>query len=162
LIRGERGPFLIDNRDLLAHGFGAQATAVTDLKGDNVRRGGVQCDPDPLAVCFRAEKAPQLVDFRLRPAVNHGSGADWELDAAMLGSRLQPGVHKLSEATETDAHRTADPTERDSLQEEAFDRHARFFGNDRIFRRKNEDPATHLAAVILFARMDMTVSLIPY
>src|SRR5712692_11360760 len=80
----------------------------------------------------------------------------------MLGCRLEPCDHKLQEPLKTDAHRAADPTQRDSLQEEAFNQRALFRGDHRIVWSKNKGPATQFTAVILFPGMDMAVSLKPY
>jgi len=67
----------------------------------------------------------------------------------------------LQQPPETDAYGTTDPTQRDSLQEEAFNQCPLFFGDHNIVRRKNKGPAAHFAAVILFTRVNMPVSLEP-
>jgi hypothetical protein len=79
----------------------------------------------------------------------------------MLGCRLEPFNHKLQEPPETDAHCTADPTQRDSLEQEPFNEGALRLSDHRICGIKHKGPATEFTAVILFPGMDMAVSLKP-
>src|SRR5262245_42287857 len=77
----------------------------------------------------------------------------------MFGCRLEACNHKLQKPPEPNPHRPADPTQRDSLQQQSFNQRALFFGDDRIRWRKDKGPATEFATVILFARMNVAVSL---
>jgi hypothetical protein len=60
------------------------------------------------------------------------------------------------------SHCKPTPTaQREAFQEEAFNQHASFFSVDRILWRQHEGPTTHLAAVILFARLNMPIPVLP-
>jgi hypothetical protein len=78
---------------------------------------------------------------------------------AKLGK--SPRNHKLQEPLQTDAYCTADPAQRDSLQQESFNQRALLLGNHRMFWIEDKGPTTHFAAVVLFPRMDMPISLEP-
>jgi hypothetical protein len=73
--------------------------------------------------------------------------------------RLEPLDHKLQEPLKTDAHNAADPAQRDSLEQESFNKRVLLRGNPLIFWIEDKGTATQFAAVVLFPRMDMPVSL---
>src|SRR5262245_46829558 len=79
----------------------------------------------------------------------------------MLGGRLKPLDHELHEPPEPDTHRTTDPAQRDSFQQQSFNQRTLLLGNQMIFWIADKGPATHFAAVILFAGMNVTISFIP-
>jgi len=79
----------------------------------------------------------------------------------MIGGPTKLLAQELQEPPETDTHRTADPAQRHSLQQESFNERALFLGDYRIFWSKNKGPTPHFAAVILLASVDVTVSLVP-
>jgi hypothetical protein len=63
---------------------------------------------------------------------------------------------------QTNAHRTADPTQRDAFHEPPRNEAALLLRDHVIFWMQEKGPATPLAAVILFAGMNMAVSLEPW
>ena len=79
----------------------------------------------------------------------------------MLGSRLKPLDHELQEPPEPDAHRAADPAQRDPLQQESCKQRALLLGDHVIFWIADKRPATLVAAVVLLPRMNVAVSLVP-
>ena len=77
LIRIEQGALLIHGGNLVPQGFGALATAVPDMEGDDLTGRGVQRNPDPLLVLLLPHKAPELVQLGLQPLYDHRWGATW-------------------------------------------------------------------------------------
>jgi len=161
LIRVECGLFPIHSGNLLPQGLGTLTAAITDVEGEDLASRGVHRNPDPVAVLLRANKAPQLVRFRLEPLEDHRPGLTLWLDMEMLGSRLKPLDHELQEPPEPDAHRAAAPAQRDSFQQKSFNHRPLFLRNGVIFWITDKGLVTQFAAVILFSGMDVTISFIP-
>jgi hypothetical protein len=74
LIRVKCGLLLIQRGNLLLQGYGALATAVADVKSDDLASRGVPRNLAPLAGRFGADKAPELIHFGLSPRSAHGRG----------------------------------------------------------------------------------------
>lgn len=92
------------------------ATAVADVEGKDLASRGVHRNSDPVAVCLRAHKAPELIHFGLQSLQDHCRGACRWLDVKMLGGRLEPFDHELQELAESDTHRTTDLAQRDAFE----------------------------------------------
>jgi hypothetical protein len=79
----------------------------------------------------------------------------------MLGGCQELLDHKPQELAETDTHHAADPAQRDALQQESCNEGTLLLRDHRIFRIEHKGPAAPFTAMILFAGMDMAVSLKP-
>ena len=79
----------------------------------------------------------------------------------VIGGRTKPLDHELQEPAEPNAHCTADPTQRDSLEQVSFNERALLLSDHLSFWIEDKGPATQFTAVILFPGMDMAVSLKP-
>src|SRR5262249_51457854 len=79
----------------------------------------------------------------------------------MFGYRLEPRDHKLQEPLETNAHGAADPAQRDPLEQQPLNQRSVLLRDDMILRGKDKGTATRLAAVVLFTRVNVAVSLVP-
>jgi hypothetical protein len=112
------------------------------MEGEDSPGRSAQRDPDPLPIRFLAHTAPELGQLGLQPLQDYCRGTLCRLDVEILGGRLEPRAHKLQEPLQPDAYCTADPPERDSLQQEAFNQRALFLGDHKIFWRKNKGPTT--------------------
>src|SRR5262249_39721654 len=132
------------------------------VESDDLTGRGVHRNPDRVPVCLLAYKAPELIQLGLQPLQDHRRSTVCWLYIQMLRSRLESHDHKLQEPLQPNAHCAADPTQRDSLQQQSFNQRALFFGDDRIRWRQHKGPATEFATVILFARMNVAVSLEPH
>ncbi len=78
----------------------------------------------------------------------------------VIGGRTKPLDHELQEPAEPHAHRTADPAQRESLQEQPFNEGALLLGDHLVFWIKDKGPATPFTAVILLAGVNVPVSLV--
>jgi hypothetical protein len=78
----------------------------------------------------------------------------------MVGSRIKAVAHKVQEPSDTDPHRTADATQRDSLAQESFDQGALLIRDHVIVWEEDKDTPTDLTFVVLFARVNVAVPLI--
>jgi len=67
----------------------------------------------------------------------------------------------MQEPREPYAHCTADPTQRDSLEQESFNEGALLFGDHWMFWIEDKGTTTQFAAVVLLPCMNMPVSLEP-
>jgi len=79
----------------------------------------------------------------------------------MCGRCPEPLDYTRQEPLQTNAHRAADPTQRDTFPEPPLNEAALLLRPHVIFWMQDKGPATPLAAVILFAGMHMAVSLEP-
>ena len=79
----------------------------------------------------------------------------------MCGGRLKTLHHELQEPTTADAHRPADPAQRDAFHEQPLNEGTLRLRNQVIFWIQDKGPTTPLAAVVLFAGMNVAVSLEP-
>jgi hypothetical protein len=65
LVRVKDGVFLIDRGDLTPQGFGTLTTTIPHVKRNNLTRGGVHGQPNPLLVGLLLHKAPHFIGFSL-------------------------------------------------------------------------------------------------
>src|SRR5262249_51721093 len=137
----------VEYRLLLIHGWeslpesgGALATAVADVEGEDLACSRLHGNPDPLAVRLLAHQAPELLPLGPQPLQDHRRGTSCWLGMEIFGGCLKPRAHKLQEPLQPDAHRAADPPQRDSLQEEAFNEHALLLSDYSIFWMQDKGP----------------------
>ena len=122
LIRIERGLLLIHGGNLLPQGLSALATAVANVEGKDLASRSIHGNPYPLSVLFVPHKAPELVQLGLQPLQDHGRGACRWLDVKMLGGCPELFNPELQEPSEPHTHRTTNPTWRDALQQQSFNK----------------------------------------
>jgi hypothetical protein len=75
------------------------------------------------------------------------------------GSRLKASAYEIHKPSHTDTHGTANTMQRDFLQQQPCHQCALVLVNQAIVGVQDELPATILAAMILFARVDMAIFL---
>jgi len=79
----------------------------------------------------------------------------------MIGNSTRLFFQELQKLSEPYAHSTTAPTQRDSFQQESLNERPLLLRDDMVLRDQDKGSATHFAAVILFAGMDVTISFIP-
>jgi hypothetical protein len=115
LIRMEGSPFAVYHGDAGPQRFGTVRTTIPDVKCYDLACLGIHSHPDPLLIGFRLHKAPHLIGFGFQ-LLNHD--VCWlprQLDVEVVGTGRKALHDKVQEPCQTDAHGTADPTERDAL-----------------------------------------------
>ena len=65
LVRVKYSVLLIDLGDLVPQGLDTRAAAIADMKRNNLTRGGVHRQPNPLLVGLLLHKAPHFIGFSL-------------------------------------------------------------------------------------------------
>ena len=155
LIGGERRVFLIPGGNFLPPGLGALATAVDDVRGNDLAGRSIHGNPCPLPVLLLPHIAPQLVQLCLRPLQDHRRGACRRLDVEIVGGRLESFDHELQEPPEPNTYCTPAPARREALQEQSFNQRALLFRDKSMFWAVDNGPAIYFAAVILLTGMQV-------
>src|SRR5262249_9978955 len=97
--------------------FRAFATAISDVKRDDVARLLVHGNPDPLPVGLLLHEALHLVGFRLKTPHDHVTWGRHGLYMQMIRQRLKAGHHEVHEPPDTDPNGATDAVQIDVLAE---------------------------------------------
>jgi len=115
LIRMEYGVLLIDRRDLTPQDFGTRAAPIAHVKRDNLTRGGVHGQPDPLLVGLLLHKAPHFVGFGFEFVHPYCGWMSGEPQMSMVGAAGEAFHHEVQQPRQADAHRAANPAQGEAL-----------------------------------------------
>lgn len=86
-ISVEPGLLLILDGNLSPPSLCALATAVADVKGDDLAAQGIHGKPHPLPIRLLPDKTPELVYFSSQPLQDPPLRADYRLDIQMFRRR---------------------------------------------------------------------------
>lgn len=152
---------LRDRGALLPPGWGALATAVSDLAGEDGPRRGLQGTPAPVPGCRLPHQTPEYGQLGLPPRPNARREAADGLDRARRGSRRDPLAQQRHEPRQTNAPGAAEPAPREPLPQESFKERAGRRGHAGLGPSEDTGTATPFAAGVLCPRLAMPVALDP-
>ena len=155
------GLFPVDQRNLGPQLFGTVTTAIPDMKRHDLAGYRVHRDPNPWLVGFRLHNAPHLIGFGCQPSQHHVRWTGWDPDMSIIGTGGKAHHHTMQEPGEADAHRTADPTQREALTPQVFHHGAPLIRNEAIFGHGTKLAFARLTRMILLTLADMASVLVP-
>jgi hypothetical protein len=107
------------------------------------------------------DKAPRLIRFRLELVYPHVAWMAGKLYMEVIRARRKALHHEVQQPGATDAHRTADPAQRDALTEQGLNQRALLVRSDGGIGVRTELALTRFAVMILFTMAGLAIFLVP-
>src|SRR5581483_1038237 len=148
----------INRGHLLPYFPGATPGAVTDVKGNDLFRGRVNRQPDPLLVGLELDETPYLIGLGVRPEefdVPPATGR--QLHTQIIRQRLIERSDEIEQPAQADVHHPADAEQRKTLKQEAANLCALRFSD--ALRVGHELSPAVLTLMVLFAGVSMAILL---
>src|SRR5215467_7532481 len=161
LIRVKYRVFLIDLRDLAPQGFGTLAAAIAHVTCNNLARGGIHRQPDPLLVGLLLHKAPHFVSFSLELVQQYCGWTGGEPHMSMIGAGGKAFHHEVQEPRQADAYRTANPAQGEALTQQVRHLRTSLGRNEQVGGASAKLALAIFTQMILFAMTSMAVFLVP-
>jgi hypothetical protein len=156
----KRGLFTVYQRDLGPECFGTVATPIAGMKRNDLACLRVHGDPDPLPVGLLLHKTPHLIGLSFQLSYHHGGWMTWDPDMEVIGADSKAFHHTVQEPRQTDAHDTADPTQRDALAQRVFNHGALLVPDATVFARGHNLALARFTLMILLCMAGMAIFLL--
>ena len=122
ILVGMKHPlFPVHQGDIGPERLSALVAAIPHVKGNDLTGRRIHRNPHPLFVRLLLHEAPHRIGFRFQARQQYGGGMCGERHMEVMRAGGEALDHKVYEPGETDAHRTADPAQREAFAQQLLD-----------------------------------------